>query len=142
MFDFMLCGGITSFILASLLGLAAKTMNWNHIFTVLPGLSAVSLLSLAGALFVFVALQLAQPVLVGSVRSLEIVIALGVELIVETVVMESEQLSGGGIHLVYKVTGSLIVTSAVILLGFADKIHQKLFHQNFEETFEFENDKK
>ena len=141
MCDFMLCGGITSLILASLFGFVWP-MNWNHIFTVLPGLSAVSLLSLAGALLVFVALQLAQPVLVGSVRSLEIVIALAVELIVEAVALESGQLSGSGIHLVYKVTGSLIVTSAVILLGFADKIHQKMFRQNFQETFKFENDKR
>lgn len=33
----------------------------------------------------------------------------------------------GGIHTVYKVAGSLIVTLAVILLGFADNIHQKIF---------------
>ena len=126
MFDFMLCGGIVSILLACAAGTVTGSFQWQHIAQVFPILLVLSAMSVSGNLFIFLALQLVQPVLVGALRSLEIVLALAIDLTVAAVSHEFEQ-GFGGIHTVYKIAGSLIVTLAVILLGFADNIHKKLF---------------
>ena len=126
MFDFMLCGGIISVLFASIAGAITSSFNWHHIYQVYPILIVTSALSVAASLFIFLSLQLIQPVLVGALRCLEIVLALAIDMVVAAITNEFEQ-SFGGMHTVYKVTGSLIVTLAVMLMGIADDINQKIF---------------
>ena len=128
MFDFMLCGGIISVLVACATGAVTRSFQWLHMAQLLPILLVLSFMGVAGTLFIFLALQLIPPVFVGALRCLEIVLALAIDLTVAAVNHDFERGGGlGGIHTAYKVAGSLIVTLAVILLGFADNIHQKIF---------------
>ena len=126
MFDFMLCGGIISVLFACIAGAITSSFNWHHMYQVYPILMIVSALSVAASLFIFLSLQLIQPVLVGGLRCLEIVLALAIDMTVAAITNEFEQ-GFGGMHTIYKVTGSLIVTLAVMLLGIADDINQQIF---------------
>ena len=127
MFDFMMCGGIISVLVACVTGAVTSSFHWLHMAQLLPILLALSFMGVAGTLFIFLALQLIPPVFVGALRCLEIVLALAIDLTVAAVTHDFERGGLGGTHTAYKVAGSLIVTLAVILLGFADNIHQKIF---------------
>ena len=120
MFDFMLCGGIISVLFACIAGAITSSFSWHHIYLVYPILMIVSALSVAATLFIFLSLQLIQPVLVGGLRCLEIVLALAIDMTVAAIINEFET-GFGGMHTIYKVTGSLIVTLDVMLLGINTK---------------------
>ena len=90
--------------------------------SVWPSLLLVSSVSVVANLTVYISLQLIQPVLMSAVRCLEIVMALAVDLVIMSVTVQHEDTP----QLALKVFGSLLVTAAVMTLGFADAIQNKI----------------
>lgn len=120
-FDFMLCGGLVSILVSGGVGAAVTSFQWHHVLQVWPSLLLVSAISVVANLTVYMSLQLIQPVLMSAVRCLEIVMALAVDLVIMAVTSQAEDTP----QLALKVFGSLLVTAAVMTLGFADVIYTK-----------------
>ena len=95
----------------------------NSLVSVWPSLLLVSSISVVANMTVYISLQLIQPVLMSAVRCLEIVMALAVDLVIMSL---SKQLQEVTPNLALKVFGSLLVTAAVMSLGFADAINKKI----------------
>ena len=84
-------------------------------------LTAMTGCSIGGTLCLFIAVKIADPVLVGVVRSTEIVLALLVDIIFPTYYIDFMSLS-----FFLKVLGSALVMTSVAGIAFADQIQDQL----------------
>ena len=84
-------------------------------------LALMALLTLAGIFFVRLAVKFISPLLVSVMRTMEIVMALILEIIVSTSLFNFASAEFG-----YKVTGSLIVTLSAVMLALVSKIEPVL----------------
>ena len=84
-------------------------------------LALMAILTLAGIFFVRLAVKFISPLLVSVMRTMEIVMALLLEIIVSTSLFNFASAEFG-----YKVAGSLIVTLSAVLLALVSKIEPVL----------------
>ena len=120
---FMLCSGIAKMILGLIcpaFGLANNVQNLSKLVEDLRVLTLVSAASMLGLLFMQLAVAVSNdPLLVSVTRSMEIVMALIVDM--ATTVQDYQDM-----YIWYKIMGALIVTSCVMCISLSDILQERL----------------
>lgn len=124
---FMLVGGFTCLgvgMTSPLFDIENSFMDWTFMDKPWQPVVAVSAFSVTAGLLVLVALQAADPVLISVVRSMEIVMALLLDIVFPST-------SGPGLDFAsrsfaYKVAGSAMVSLGVVGMAFSDAIYKRV----------------
>ena len=121
---FMFCGGLIAMtvgLISPVFGVPNNLAEFEVISKHFVVLTTMAACSIAGFLLLFVAIKMANPVLVDVVRSTEIVMALILDIIVPSYPINFFSLS-----FLFKVMGSLLVMASVVGIALSDQIYDKL----------------